>query len=41
MAMMWAFIDGFAQTRRDDLPDEDIIEALTRFVYRGLNGFDY
>ncbi|MFD2419052.1 TetR/AcrR family transcriptional regulator [Amycolatopsis pigmentata] len=41
MAMMLAFIDGFAQTRRDDLPDEDIIEALTRFVYRGLNGFDY
>ncbi|MCP2164578.1 TetR/AcrR family transcriptional regulator [Goodfellowiella coeruleoviolacea] len=41
MTMMWALIDGFAQARHDDLADEEAIEALTRFVYRGLNGRDY
>ncbi|WP_446680261.1 TetR/AcrR family transcriptional regulator [Amycolatopsis acididurans] len=41
MAMMWTLIDGYAQARHDDLSDEEIIEALTRFVYRGLNGSDY
>jgi len=41
MTMMWALIDGFAQIRQDDLSDEECVEALTRFVYRGLNGTDY
>lgn len=41
LAMTWSLVDSFVQTRRGDLPDEEIIEALTRFVYRGLNGFDY
>ncbi|HVW44475.1 MAG TPA: TetR/AcrR family transcriptional regulator [Amycolatopsis sp.] len=41
MTMMWALIEGFAQMHQDDLTDEEAIEALTRFVYRGLNGTDY
>ena len=41
MTMMWALVDGFAQTHPGDLSDDEAVEALTRFVYRGLNGTDY
>lgn len=41
MSMMWTLVDSYAQVRPDDLSDEEAIEALTRFVYRGLNGRDY
>jgi AcrR family transcriptional regulator len=41
LAMMYAVIDNFAQMGQGELADEDAIEALTRFIYRGLNGLDY
>lgn len=40
LKLMAATMDGIAQWR-PDLPDEEAIEIVTRFVYRGLNGTDY
>ncbi|WP_326690238.1 MULTISPECIES: TetR/AcrR family transcriptional regulator [unclassified Streptomyces] len=42
--MMYALSDTFLQMWQQqslDLSDEELIEALTRFVYRGLTGSDY
>ncbi|TVT36411.1 TetR/AcrR family transcriptional regulator [Amycolatopsis rhizosphaerae] len=41
IAMMYALVDTFARTYQGELPDDEAVEALTRFVYRGLNGRDY
>jgi AcrR family transcriptional regulator len=41
LAMMFSLLDGFAQWRHDEIGDEEAIESLTRFIYRGLNGKDY
>ncbi|GAB3583920.1 TetR/AcrR family transcriptional regulator [Amycolatopsis endophytica] len=44
VAMMSALIDNFVQMWHDglvDLAEEDAIDALTRFVYRGFTGRDY
>lgn len=40
LTLLAATIDNFAQLR-PELSDEEAIEALTRFIYRGLNGTDY
>jgi AcrR family transcriptional regulator len=40
LALMTATVDGFTQAH-PDLSDDETLEALTRFVYRGLNGKDY
>ncbi|MEU9992672.1 TetR/AcrR family transcriptional regulator [Streptomyces sp. NPDC048045] len=42
--MAFGLVHTFLQSWRhqfDDLTDEQVTEALTRFVYRGLNGRDY
>lgn len=44
VVMMSALIDNFVQMWHDgqpDLAEEDAIDALTRFVYRGFTGRDY
>jgi len=49
LAMMYQLIDGFAQMWLTSPPpegwqppsDEEAVEALTRFVYRGFTGRDY
>ncbi len=38
--LVHTFLQGWRQ-QCDDLTDEQVAEALTRFVYRGLNGRDY
>lgn len=44
VTMMSAVVDNFAQMWHDgltDLAEEDAIDALTRFIYRGFTGHDY
>jgi AcrR family transcriptional regulator len=49
IAMMYQLIGGFAQMwlldpppdDRDPVSDEEVIDSLTRFVYRGFTGRDY
>lgn len=49
IAMMYQLIDNFTQMwlmgpapeDRPELSDDEVIEALTRFVYRGFTGQDY
>ncbi|GAA5168923.1 TetR/AcrR family transcriptional regulator [Amycolatopsis dongchuanensis] len=41
VALMSALVDGFVELAPAGLSEEDLTEALTRFVYRGLTGKDY
>ncbi|UQS22639.1 TetR/AcrR family transcriptional regulator [Amycolatopsis thermalba] len=44
VTLMTAVVDSFAQLWHDgvtDLTEDEAIEALTRFVYRGISGRDY
>ncbi|WP_236795784.1 TetR/AcrR family transcriptional regulator [Amycolatopsis sp. GM8] len=44
VTMMAAMVDNFVQMWRTVLPElseEDVVEALTRFLYRGFTGKDY
>ncbi|MFD3460340.1 TetR/AcrR family transcriptional regulator [Nocardia fluminea] len=44
LAMMFAAVDGMLRMVEDgsvNLTDEEAIESITRFVYRGLTGRDY
>jgi AcrR family transcriptional regulator len=41
LSMMYALADTFAHQHHGELPDDEAIEALTRFIYRGLTGRDY
>lgn len=44
LAMMFAAVDGMLRMVREGavtLTDEEAIESITRFVYRGLTGRDY
>ncbi|MCO5969288.1 TetR/AcrR family transcriptional regulator [Actinoallomurus soli] len=44
LRMVYSLVHAFLQIRRqpaDALSDEEVTEALTRFVYRGLNGCDF
>ncbi|GAB2974167.1 TetR/AcrR family transcriptional regulator [Amycolatopsis acidiphila] len=44
LTMMFAMVDQFIEmwpAVHPELSEEDVLEALTRFVYRGLTGKDY
>ncbi|MER7988804.1 TetR/AcrR family transcriptional regulator [Streptomyces noursei] len=43
LRMAFSLVHAFLQARQQPVPatDEETTEALTRFVYRGLNGRDY
>lgn len=41
ITMMYAVVDNFVRIAPSELSEEVAIEALTRFVYRGLTGKDY
>jgi AcrR family transcriptional regulator len=44
LAMMYALVENFVELWQDtmrELSEEDAIEAVTRFAYRGLTGQDY
>jgi AcrR family transcriptional regulator len=44
LQLMFGLADAFLQARQRltlDISDEEAVEALTRFVYRGLTGRDY
>jgi AcrR family transcriptional regulator len=40
MTVLTSMLDGFTQTW-PEMPEEEAIEVITRFVYRALNGKDY
>ena len=40
MTVLTAMLDGFAQMW-PDMPEDEAVEIITRFVYRALNGKDY
>lgn len=41
LMMMYALVDNFVRMAPAGLAEEEVLEALTRFVYRGLTGKDY
>ncbi|MQY29137.1 TetR/AcrR family transcriptional regulator [Nocardia aurantia] len=44
LTMMFAAVDGLLQSMREgvlEITDEQAVEDLTRFIYRGLTGRDY
>ncbi|GHF77881.1 AcrR family transcriptional regulator [Amycolatopsis bartoniae] len=41
VAMMYSLVDSFMRLAPAGLSEEDTVEALTRFAYRGLTGKDY
>jgi hypothetical protein len=40
MTVLTSLLDGFTQMR-PEMPEDEAIEVITRFVYRALNGKDY
>ena len=40
MTVLTSLLDGFTQMW-PEMPEDEAIEVITRFVYRALNGKDY